>query len=120
MFDLDQIPFEATRYPGVSIHFYRSDRGSGHAAVMIRMEPGCGYPAHRHVGIEEVLVLQGGFEDGTGIWRAGEYARFEPGSSHAPVALDDGTACVFFAIAQKGIELFDRSPPATDPGLGAD
>ncbi|MFO1055265.1 MAG: cupin domain-containing protein [Planctomycetota bacterium] len=109
MFDLDGIDFAATRYPGVSIHFYRSDRVSGHAAVMIRMEPGCGYPAHRHQGPEELLVLQGGFRDEHGEWRAGQYARFESGSSHAPIALD-GDPCVFFAIAHEGIALFDRGP----------
>jgi anti-sigma factor ChrR (cupin superfamily) len=103
--DLDAVPFVATRHPGVSIHFYRSDRTTGHAAVMIKMEPGTGYPAHRHVGPEELLVLQGGFTDGQGEWRAGDYARFEAGSHHAPVALSDGPACIFFAVAHEGIEL---------------
>ncbi|MBI5852824.1 MAG: cupin domain-containing protein [Planctomycetes bacterium] len=106
--DLARVPFQPTRYPGVSIHFYRTDRESGHAAVMIRMEPGCGYPAHRHVGPEELLVLQGGFRDEHGEWRAGDYARFEPGTRHAPVALADGPACVFFAIAHEGIDLLLR------------
>ena len=102
--DLDGIEFTNTRHHGVSIHFYRSDRESGHAAVMIRMEPGCGYPAHRHVGAEELLVLRGGFRDEHGEWRAGQYARFETGTAHAPIALE-GEPCVFFAIAQEGIEL---------------
>ena len=104
MIDLDAIPFVPTRYPGVSIHFYRSDRDTGHAAVMIRMEPGCSYPAHRHHGPEELLVLEGGFRDAAGTYREGEYARFEAGSHHHPVALDD-RACVFFAIAHEGIDL---------------
>lgn len=108
MIDLAAVPFQPTRYPGVAIHFYRSDRSSGHAAVLIRMEPGCGYPAHRHLGPEELLVLQGGFRDERGVWRAGEYARFETGSAHAPIALDEGEACVFFAIAHEGIALFAR------------
>ena len=103
MIDLDAVPFEPTRHPGVSIHFYRSDRASGHAAVMIRMEPGASYPGHRHDGPEELLVLQGGFRDERGVYRAGDYARFEAGSAHRPVALEDGPACVFFAIAHEGI-----------------
>ena len=107
MIDLDAIPFQTTRYEGVSIHFFDSDRESGRAAVMIRMEPGCSYPAHRHTGPEEILVLQGGFRDGKGDWSAGEYARFETGSTHWPVALDGEEACVFFAIAHEGIELFE-------------
>ncbi len=110
MIDLEAIPFQPTRHPGVSIHFYRSDRASGHAAVMIRMEPGCGYPAHRHVGPEELFVLQGGFSDEHGTYRAGDYARFERGSSHSPVALHDGPPCVFFAVAHEGIALFGATP----------
>ena len=107
MIDLAAIPFRQTRYPGVSIHFYYSDRQSGHAAVMIRMEPGASYPSHRHRGAEEVLILSGGFRDQNGSYRAGEFARFEDGSHHHPVALDEGEPCVFFAIAQEGIELFE-------------
>jgi anti-sigma factor ChrR (cupin superfamily) len=105
--DLQAVPFKATRHPGVSIHFYHADRDSGHAAVMIRMEPGAGYPGHRHVGPEELLVLAGGYRDETGVHRAGEFVRYEAGSSHRPVALEEGPACVFFAIAHEGIALFD-------------
>jgi anti-sigma factor ChrR (cupin superfamily) len=107
--DLDSIPFEPTRYEGVSIHFYRSDRATGHAAVMIRMAPGCSYPRHRHHGAEELLVLRGGFRDERGEYRAGDYCRFEGGSVHHPIALAEEGAgdCVFFAVTSEGIELFD-------------
>ena len=105
--DLDAIPFRATRYPGVAIHFLHCDRTTGHAAVLIRMAPGSSYPAHRHRGAEELFVLQGAFRDANGTYRAGTYARFEDGTSHHPIALDDGPDCIFFAIAHEGIELFD-------------
>jgi anti-sigma factor ChrR (cupin superfamily) len=104
--DLAAIPFEPTRYPGVSIHFFYEDPTTGHAAVMIRMEPGSSYPRHRHKGAEELLILQGGFRDENGVYREGEFARFEDGTTHWPKALEDGPACVFFAIAQEGIDLF--------------
>jgi anti-sigma factor ChrR (cupin superfamily) len=108
--DLDSIPFKETSYPGVSIHFYYSDRRTGHAAVMVRMEPGASYPRHRHNGPEELLILQGGFRDEHGEYYAGEFCRFEDGSTHHPIALeeepDGGRACIFFAIATEGIELF--------------
>ena len=64
---------------------------------------------HRHTGPEELLVLQGGFRDDHGEYRAGTFCRFEHGSVHHPIALDEGpgagTACVFFAIAAEGIVL---------------
>ena len=102
--DLDAVPFRATRYPGVAIHFCYSDRATGHAAVLIRMAPGCSYPAHRHRGVEELLVLRGGYRDERGEHRAGQYVRYEDGSRHHPVALPGGD-CVFFAISAEGIEL---------------
>ena len=121
--DLDSIPFKDTRYPGVSIHFYYSDRDSGHAAVMIRMEPGCSYPRHRHNGPEELLVLQGGYRDRFGEHGTGSYVRYEAGTSHAPVAVGDpdrpvdegNPACVLFAIARGGIEILERTQAETLP-----
>jgi anti-sigma factor ChrR (cupin superfamily) len=90
----------------VSIHFYFRDEATGHAAVMIKMEPGASYPRHRHHGPEELLILRGGFRDEHGEYRAGEFRRFEDGTTHHPIALDEGSACIFFAIAAEGIELF--------------
>ena len=103
--DLASIPFRATSHTGISIHVYYRDHATGHTAVMIKMEPGASYPQHRHRGAEELLVLQGGFRDGQGTYRAGEFARFEDGSVHHPIALEDGPPCIIFAIAQEGIDL---------------
>ena len=33
-----------------------------------------------------------------------DYVRYEDGSSHHPVALDDGPACIFFAVTAEGID----------------
>lgn len=103
--DLGAIPWRTTRYPGVRVHFYASDRASGRVVALIAMEPGCGYPRHRHQGAEEVLVLQGGYRDGLGEYRAGAFVRHDDGSVHAPVALADGPTCVLLAVAHEGIAL---------------
>ncbi|MGB7924776.1 MAG: cupin domain-containing protein [Pyrinomonadaceae bacterium] len=105
MFDLSSIEWRATRHEGVFIHFLRRDERTGDASVYIRMQPGRGYPAHRHVGVEEVLVLQGGYRDQKGEHRAGAYVVNEGGSAHHPVALDGAEDCIMFAVAHGGIEL---------------
>ena len=69
------------------------------------MEPGCEYPPHRHVGIEDVLVLRGAFQDERGVHRAGEFVRYEAGSVHTPQVPEGGGVCVLFAIAREGILL---------------
>ena len=107
MIELDRIPWQRTRYPGISIHFFTSDRSTDYAAVLIRMEPGSEYPAHRHRGSEELLILEGAYEDEIGIHRQGEFVRYPDGSSHHPRCPQDGERCTFFAITREGIEFFD-------------
>lgn len=105
--DLAAIPWQPTRYPGVAVCFYSSDRASGRALVLIRMEPGCGYPRHRHRGEEHLLVVQGGYRDERGEHRAGSFVRYDDGSEHAPTATDGPGAgpCVLLALAHEGIKL---------------
>ena len=105
--DLEAIPWRTTRYPGVAVHFYASDARSGRVVALIRMEPGCGYPRHRHQGAEEVLVVQGGYRDERGSYTAGQFVVHGDGTTHTPVALEGpgAAACVLLAVAHEGIEL---------------
>ncbi|MCY2960868.1 MAG: cupin domain-containing protein [Planctomycetota bacterium] len=119
------LPWRATRHPGIEwvpLFLAEGDpeaRGGTRAeesTVLIRMAPGCGYPAHRHVGVEEVLVLRGGYRDEQGEHRAGAYLRYPPGSVHTPVALGvrgapagpTNEACLLFASARGGVENLPR------------
>jgi putative transcriptional regulator len=120
--DPARIPWRATRERGISwfpLHLAgeRGPRGAAGAAeggpepvanaastVLIRMDPGCGYPRHEHVDVEEVLCLAGGYEDELGQVRAGDYARYAAGTAHAPVALP-GEPCILFAVARGGIRI---------------
>lgn len=110
---LDDLPWRATRYPGIDwIDLSGAESGAARTAL-IRMAPGRGYPRHRHVGPEDVLVLAGGYEDEDGRRIvAGDHVRYEAGTEHAPCALDDarsqtGGPCVLFAVAHQGTELVD-------------
>jgi putative transcriptional regulator len=109
MIDLSKIPWRATRHEGVYLHVLRRDERTGDATVLIRMRPGCSYPAHRHRGVEEVFILQGGYSDSRGSHRAGDYVINEAGSAHHPTALADPPEdCVMLAFAHGGIELVNR------------
>lgn len=103
--DYEAIPWRTTRYDGVRVHFYASDKATGRVVALIGMQPGRGYPAHRHKGPEEVLVLQGGYRDEAGEHRQGQFVRYEDGTAHAPVALASGPECILFAVAHEGIAL---------------
>ncbi len=120
--EADDIAWQATNVRGVQIfplspaEILRGSDPRGDATVLIRMEPGRGYPAHRHLGVEQVLILQGGYRDARGEHTAGSYLRYEANSVHAPIALGEAAetvgpgnpACVLLAFAQGGIELVGR------------
>ena len=90
--DAEALAWRATRVLGVSwfpLHL-ASDEGPGSdSTVLLRLEPGRGYPAHRHLDVEEVFVLAGGYTDGLGEHPTGSYVRYAKDSSHAPVAVGD-------------------------------
>jgi anti-sigma factor ChrR (cupin superfamily) len=108
MFDFSSIEWRETRYKGIFLHTLRRDEQTGDSTVLIRMEPGCGYPAHSHNGPEEVLILQGGYSDQRGKHLAGDYVLNEAGSVHHPVALDGTQDCIMVAFAHGGIKLLDK------------
>jgi anti-sigma factor ChrR (cupin superfamily) len=57
--------------------------GSEHVAL-VRWAPGTVFPAHGHPGGEEILVLEGVFQDDQGSYGAGSWLRNPPGSQHRP------------------------------------
>ena len=107
MLDPSRINWHPTRHQGIFVNILRRDQGNGDATALIRMQPGCGYPAHRHIGIEEVFIIQGGYRDSNGEHRAGEYFINEAGSAHYPIALDSAD-CIMIAFAHGGIEILDK------------
>jgi len=105
--DLDSIPWRQTAYEGIAVHFYASDEDTKRVLTLIRMEPGRGYPRHRHRSDEEVLVLQGGYEDELGSYGRGQLVRYAPGTEHGPRATGEpgGEPCVLLALAHEGVKL---------------
>lgn len=65
------------------------DRSTGSVLILARMAPRRVFPRHVHLGPEDVLVLAGGYEDEQGIWEAGGYAAYAPGTEHRPLTEPD-------------------------------
>ncbi|MEI6828933.1 MAG: cupin domain-containing protein [Synechococcaceae cyanobacterium ELA445] len=51
-----------------------------------RLAPGTVVPHHSHPGGEEILVLEGVFQDDHGTYPAGSWLRQPPGSAHRPTS----------------------------------
>lgn len=56
------------------------------ATSIVRYAPGSAFPRHTHGGGEEILVLDGTFQDEHGDYPVGSYFRNPPGTSHVPAA----------------------------------
>jgi hypothetical protein len=52
--------------------------------LFVRFSPGVRFPAHQHVGLERVLVLEGSYEDSNGVLhRAGELREWPSETAHS-------------------------------------
>jgi anti-sigma factor ChrR (cupin superfamily) len=69
------------------------DFGSEHVAL-VRWAPGTVFQPHGHPGGEEILVLDGVFQDEHGSYPAGSWLRNPPGSVHRPGRCAAGTVRV--------------------------
>ena len=84
------------------------------ATSVVRYAPGSVFPRHTHGGGEEVLVLEGVFQDEHGDYPAGTYFRNPPGTSHVPASKDGCTIFVRLWQFRDG----DRMLIARRPGQG--
>ncbi|MCS5693431.1 cupin domain-containing protein [Cyanobium sp. FGCU-6] len=68
--------------PGLAVlplHSFGSE-----SVALVRWAPGTAFPAHGHPGGEEIVVLEGIFEDEHGRYPAGSWLRNPAGSPHQP------------------------------------
>jgi len=70
------------RRPGVFWKMLWEDPDGLHKAILMRYDPGATIPRHRHLGDEQIYVLEGSVADDAGVCAAGNYARRPPGCVH--------------------------------------
>jgi len=56
--------------------------------ALVKWQPGTVFNAHSHPGGEEILVLEGTFEDEHGTYSQGTWLRSPPGSIHKPFSTE--------------------------------
>jgi hypothetical protein len=64
------------------------------ATSIVRYAPYSAFPRHTHGGGEEIVVLDGVFQDEHGDYPAGSYFRNPPGTSHIPASKEGCTIFV--------------------------
>ena len=66
--------------PGVFEKHLFADKRRGTVTTMIKMMPGMKLPSHRHVGVEECLLIEGDFHIGGEEFGPGDYRCAMPGT----------------------------------------
>lgn len=96
--------FQPGLVPGLSVLSLHSHPSEN--VALVRWEPGTRFNTHRHWGGEEILVLEGTFQDEHGDYPAGSWLRSPHMSEHTPFS-EEG--CLIYV---KTAHLIDRAAPA--------
>jgi anti-sigma factor ChrR (cupin superfamily) len=75
---------------GVSYKLLFADPARGTVTTLVRMEPGSRIRSHRHLGVEQCLVLEGDVRSGAVGMTAGDFNCSMPGSVHEELVTAGG------------------------------
>lgn len=112
--EVDGLPWEKTRFPGVESKTLLVDRETGVLTALMKFAPGARLPDHEHVLIEQTYVLEGSLVCGEGECKAGDYVWRPPGSRHeAWAGAQGGLMLAMFQIPNRFYEADGRETDVT-------
>jgi predicted ChrR family anti-sigma factor len=82
--------WRATEDEGVSYKLLFADRERGTYTTLLKMEAGSRIPSHRHLGVEQCLVIEGDVRSGLIEMTAGDFNCSLPGSVHEELVTEKG------------------------------
>ncbi len=91
------------KLPGLK-EFRLPQQSDGCTAVLYQINANRSMPQHTHEGDEVTLVLEGGFSDHTGSYKAGDIAVADPSIDHRPNADPEGD-CICLAVTDGPLKL---------------
>ncbi len=91
---------------GVYIKSLRYDKAEDRSpTILLKLEPGAGYPYHNHPGGEEIFVLEGEVTVGSYQLKSGDYLYTPPGECH-DVKSESG--CILLAVIPQAVEIIQK------------
>jgi len=88
---------------GVSFKLLYTDRERGTFTTLVRMEAGASIRAHRHLGVEQCLVIEGDLRAGDVEMGAGDFNCSLPGSVHEEITTAGGA--LFLIVGPERYEV---------------
>ena len=110
MAEAPRLPLDLEAYswdeeiPGIKMHTLKDDPEGGMRAVLVWARPGASVPPHRHLGDEEILVLQGALKDHRGVYGPGDICRSRAGFVHSEEVFSTED-CICYVVYHGGHEL---------------
>src|SRR6476646_1745416 len=93
--DVPNMPWEATKFPGIQIKVLYSD-DDGRTTALFQLAPGAVVPLHEHTALEQTYVLEGSLEDHEGVCWPGQFCWRPAGNQHEAVAPNGALILGFF------------------------
>lgn len=111
--------WEPGPFPGVSLfHLQAGPRYPNAMAGFVRMTPGLAFPHHKHLGVEHLLILQGGFKQSDGLLMArGSEESAKTGEEHSFDVLPGLDLIYLTVIESGGLQIGDVVIGPGDPRL---
>ena len=94
--------WKPSKTKGVSSKLLRNNTALGERALLLKLEPGTTYPAHKHNGGAQILVLEGEVRIGNDLLKAGDFLYTPPDAIHAD---HSEKGCVIFITAPEHPEM---------------
>jgi len=88
--------------PGVSLYPLHGNPPGPQSSALLRYQPGAGVPAHTHLGVEHILVIQGSQEDEFGHYPTGTLLVSPTDSAHK---VSSAEGCIVLAVWSEGIRV---------------
>ena len=95
--------WQPTPIDGIRVRRLFVDAAADRVTMLVRMDAGTSYPAHRHGGVEECYVLEGDLYGPDFEMTAGDYQRLDGGSTHGIQGTRAG--CLLFITSSMNDEL---------------
>jgi predicted ChrR family anti-sigma factor len=102
----DEGRWEQTADRGVYVKLLFADRERDTVTTLVRLEPGASIPPHRHLGVEQCLVVEGSMRAGQTVLRAGDFNCAMKGTIHEEIHSDEGA--LLMIVAPESYEVLGR------------
>lgn len=89
--------WQPTADEGVFVKILFMDADKGMMTRLVRMTPGARVPKHRHMGVEQCLVLEGDLRTREMVAVSGDYIHALPGSVHDELYTEQGNLLLIIA-----------------------